>query len=150
MSARGWVYVITNKAMPGLVKVGFSMKDPDLRANELGNTGAPHSYVVEYEVMVRDPRNVEQRVHSSLSSVKEAKEWFRCTLKDAMDSIRSHVGSGMLLENVRNPAGLDESTSFPDKWTAQQSLAKAGKCHICTAPVKPSDGRCPKCFALIN
>jgi len=36
---KGWVYVITNKAMPSLVKVGFLTKDPGLRAKELGNTG---------------------------------------------------------------------------------------------------------------
>ncbi len=46
-NVRGWVYVITNAAMPGLVKVGYSLKDPSLRARGLGNTGAPHQYEVE-------------------------------------------------------------------------------------------------------
>ncbi|KFC76184.1 GIY-YIG nuclease family protein [Massilia sp. LC238] len=44
---KGWVYVITNKAIPDLVKVGYSRKDPELRAAELNNTGAPHPYMVE-------------------------------------------------------------------------------------------------------
>ncbi|HPA47526.1 MAG TPA: GIY-YIG nuclease family protein [bacterium] len=46
---KGWVYIIANKAMPGLVKVGYSMKDPELRAAELNNTGSPHPYVLETE-----------------------------------------------------------------------------------------------------
>jgi hypothetical protein len=46
---KGWVYVITNLAMPGLVKVGYSRKDPELRAAELNSTGTPHPFVVEYE-----------------------------------------------------------------------------------------------------
>jgi hypothetical protein len=35
MAIRGWVYVIFNEAMPDLVKVGYSTKDPNLRAEEL-------------------------------------------------------------------------------------------------------------------
>ena len=42
---KGWVYVISNQAMPDLVKVGFSTKDPTLRASELNHTGSPHPYV---------------------------------------------------------------------------------------------------------
>ena len=26
---KGWIYVISNKALPGLVKVGYSTKDPN-------------------------------------------------------------------------------------------------------------------------
>jgi hypothetical protein len=36
---KGWVYIISNKAMPDLVKVGFSTKDPQLRAQEFDNAG---------------------------------------------------------------------------------------------------------------
>lgn len=46
---RGWVYIITNKSMPGLVKIGYTMKDPELRAAELYNTGSPHPYKVDYD-----------------------------------------------------------------------------------------------------
>ena len=48
---KGWVYVISNKAMPGIIKVGYSNKDPKERAAELG-TGAPHPYKVEYEIEI--------------------------------------------------------------------------------------------------
>lgn len=34
---RGWVYVISNPTIPGLVKIGFSTKDPLLRAEELNH-----------------------------------------------------------------------------------------------------------------
>jgi len=37
---KGWVYVISNKAMSGLVKVGYSTKDPELRAAELSHTAS--------------------------------------------------------------------------------------------------------------
>lgn len=33
--APGWVYVLTNPAMPGLVKIGLTTKTPKARAVEL-------------------------------------------------------------------------------------------------------------------
>ena len=38
----GWVYILTNEAMPGLVKIGYTMNDPAIRAEELSSdTGVP-------------------------------------------------------------------------------------------------------------
>ena len=106
MGVRGWVYVISNKAMPDLIKVGYSLKDPDLRANELDNTGAPHPYVVEYEVLVYNPLEIEQRAHKELNDFREAKEWFRCSLGEAIDAIQKIIGDGdILLENIIGDIG---------------------------------------------
>jgi T5orf172 domain len=68
VAIRGWVYVIANQALPGLLKIGFSTKDPALRALELDSTGVPHPYVVVYDALVREPRDIEQRVHTELKS----------------------------------------------------------------------------------
>lgn len=99
---KGWVYVITNKAMPGLVKVGYSMKDPDLRAAELNNTGSPHRFVVDYETLVEEPRDVEQTVHGLLSGLRESKEWFHCSVEEAIAAIKSVVGSDAQVENFKH------------------------------------------------
>lgn len=98
---KGWVYVISNPAMPGLVKVGYSTKDPDLRAAELNHTGAPHAYVVEYEILIDEPRVVEQMTHSVLSMKHEAKEWFRCPPEEAVLAIRQVANNRGLLESFR-------------------------------------------------
>jgi len=75
MAIRGWVYVITNKSMPGLVKIGYSMKDPELRTTELG-TGSPHPYTVEYDVLVEKPQSIEQQLHTILQLVVKEKNGF--------------------------------------------------------------------------
>lgn len=85
--------------MPGLVKVGYSTKDPSLRAEELNHTGSPHPYVVEYEILTWDPRDIEQSVHSRLKEKREGKEWFRCTIEEAIVAIKDEVGKDSLLEN---------------------------------------------------
>lgn len=98
---KGWVYVITNQAMPGLVKVGYSTKDPELRAGELNHTGSPHPYLVEYELLIDEPYQVEQRTHSLLSSKREAKEWFRCSPEEAVAAIKQIAGNGAITENYK-------------------------------------------------
>ena len=84
--------------MPGLVKVGFSTKDPQVRADELNHTGIPHPYVVEYDIVVKNPYGIEQRVHSKLFAVREAKEWFRCSVAEAISAVQGVAGEGILLE----------------------------------------------------
>jgi len=84
---KGWVYIISNKAMPDMIKVGYSTKDPKERANELG-TGSPYPYQVEYEVLVDNPRKIEKLSHDILSFVNEGKEWFRCDISIALRAIK--------------------------------------------------------------
>jgi len=52
----GWVYVLTNDVMPGLVKIGYTMKDPAIRTEDLSSeTGVPIPYVVNYKALVIGP-----------------------------------------------------------------------------------------------
>jgi hypothetical protein len=98
---KGWVYVISNKAMPGLVKVGYSMKDPELRAAELNHTGSPHPYVVDYEALVEEPREVEQKSHQLLAPKREGKEWFRCSAEEAIVAVRTIATGNIQIENFK-------------------------------------------------
>ena len=98
---KGCVYVISNKGKPGLVKVGYSSKDPELRAKELDSTADPHPHVVDYEVLVVDPYKHEQIAHSRLSDKHEGKEWFRTSAEDAVYVIRSVAGNGIISEDFK-------------------------------------------------
>lgn len=98
---KGWVYIITNKAMPNLVKVGYSTKDPELRAEELHTTGVPHRFVVEYDVLVHEPRDIEQVAHNLLKNYHANKEWFNCSVETAIMEIRRAAAGKILLENNR-------------------------------------------------
>ena len=109
MLIRGWVYVIVNKAMPGLVKVGFSTKDPVLRARELDNTGAPHEYEVLYDALVEQPRDVEASVHTLLHVHREGREWFRCRADDAVRAIQQ--SAKLIFSERRSPTVPDAQES---------------------------------------
>lgn len=88
--------------MPGLIKVGYTMKDPELRAAELHHTGAPHPYNLDYDVLIENPREIEQQVHSHLKNQKEGKEWFRCTTTEAIAAIKVVAGTKAILENIKH------------------------------------------------
>ena len=90
MKTRGWVYIIVNKAMKGLIKIGYSNKDPLFRAKELESTGTAHKYQVVYDALVREPYKVERNVHSQLEEFNEDKEWFNCSIRTAIESIRKN------------------------------------------------------------
>lgn len=100
-SYKGWVYIITTETMPKLVKVGFTTKDPELRAKELTNTGNPYPHIVVYEVLVNEPRNIEQKVHKLLKNYNYKNEWFECSIETAVSVIRSVCNGTILLENCR-------------------------------------------------
>ena len=94
--SRGWVYAITNPAFAGLVKVGFTLKDPELRARELKSTGVPYEYRVEYEVFCINPKRIETEVHQALKAYNEDREWFRCDIAEAVDAIVRVAGNDAL------------------------------------------------------
>jgi hypothetical protein len=134
---RGWVYVITNKAMPDLVKVGYSTKDPTLRAKELDGTGVPHAFEVVYDALVFDPREVEQRAHKLLAEFREGKEWFRCSVAVSVRAIRDSSET------------IHQETAYRDVATPEDEITLIEICsqHGCeTPPTKAYKGH-PFCEA---
>lgn len=81
------MYIIVNKSMPGLVKVGYTDRSPAKRASELGGTGMPTPYSVAYSVRLHGARKIEQQVHRKLDKTRVGKEWFRCTVTTARSAI---------------------------------------------------------------
>lgn len=84
--------------MPGLVKVGYSMRDPELRAKELEGTGIPGSYSVAYAALFEEPRSVEQAMHIALAAFREGKEWFRCEAAAVLRHLRRAEAGPALYE----------------------------------------------------
>jgi hypothetical protein len=124
MRLRGWVYVITNEAMPGLIKIGYSMKDPWLRAAELANTGAPHPYQVVYDALTFDPRDIEQAVHERLAKNRAGREWFKCSVDEAIEVILEVSDSNdiVLIETHHRPDGSAVSTNQADRAAKRENF----------------------------
>ena len=112
---KGWVYVITNNAMPDLVKVGYSTKDPELRAKELNHTGIPHPYLVEYELLIDEPYKIEQKTHKLLSERHEGKEWFRCSPEEAVAAVKQVAEKGIITEIYKRAVRLKTEELYQEE-----------------------------------
>jgi hypothetical protein len=116
--------------MPGLVKIGYSTKDPVLRAAELGNTGAPHAYEVAYDALVESPKSVEIAVHRDLAAKREGREWFRLTVQTAIDVIQKHAGQIYLQRALAVPGReLPEAVVERCHYTPDCKQAPSRKYH---------------------
>lgn len=92
--AVGRVYVLSNKAMPGFLKIGYTMNTVEGRVKELSSaTGVPSEFIIEYQVECRDAAGVEALVHESLNNSRHSnsREFFLISLEDAVNEIRKNI-----------------------------------------------------------
>ena len=125
---KGWVYILSNKAMPNLVKVGFSTKDPELRADQLHTTGV-HCFVVEYDALVNEPFSVEQKTHALLKAYHENKEWFRCDVTTAIIAVRQAANGSIILESNKEDFSNDSVEVAQYRKAAEQGSI-SGQCNL--------------------
>lgn len=95
----GWVYVLTNPAFPGLVKIGHTGRTPEVRAAELSaGTGIPAPFVVAWAHQVTDHEALEGIVHDRLSDCRPNgnREFFRCDVAKARRVIEREAAALLL------------------------------------------------------
>jgi hypothetical protein len=88
----GQVYVITNPAWEGWVKVGMAVDAEDRAGNY--QTASPYrDYELAYVVDTPDRRATEAEAHKRLSDMFEQRnEWFKCDVEIAKRWIDSIIG----------------------------------------------------------
>lgn len=93
---QGYIYILSNKSFPNIIKIGSTMRDPIIRANELSDTSVPFPYKVEYQILTINCENLEKIVHNKLSKhrVDLEREFFNCGIKKAIDIIKETVEYG--------------------------------------------------------
>lgn len=87
-----WVYVLSNPAMPGLFKIGYTKDTPEQRAREVSKaTGVARPFEVEYAFQCFDGELLEREVHNCLENYREnsRREFFKITLKEAKYTIQT-------------------------------------------------------------
>jgi len=84
----GFIYMLSNPAMPGILKVGCTAGSVEKRAAELSSSsGVPQRYKIErmFPVYV-SPKIAERKVHFALDGcrVNDSREFFRISVDDAV------------------------------------------------------------------
>ena len=65
MNEKGVIYVLTNPAMPGMVKIGRTEQDVDNRLGQLYTTGVPLPFECAYAAKVANAGEVEKAFHKA-------------------------------------------------------------------------------------
>ena len=102
----GIVYIISNPAMPGLVKIGKT-SNLESRMRSLYSSGVPLPFRVIYAKKVKDYSFVEKKLHSGLRTHRENmnREFFRIPEEDVIN----------LLEMVQGEDVTPRNDQFDDK-----------------------------------
>lgn len=89
--ATGYIYILSNSAMPGLLKIGRTDRHPDLRARELHTTGVPQPFILEHYVEVENSILAEKKLHILLQEqgarVSTDREFFSINLHEAIAAL---------------------------------------------------------------
>lgn len=87
--SEGFVYILTNPSMPGLVKIGKTTRDVEQRANELWQTGVPTPFEVARYVFSPDCGQLELWIHARLDDFRAhgSREFFRCEVSRAIHEL---------------------------------------------------------------
>lgn len=85
----GYVYVLSNASMPGLLKIGRSIHGGKSRAQAMYQTGVPSPFVLEFEMLVDCAVTIEASVHEKLSRqrLSSSREFFAVDLLTAKHAI---------------------------------------------------------------
>ena len=88
--AEGIVYVLTNPAMPGMVKIGKTARTMDVRLGELYSTGVPLPFECAYAARVPDEGQIEQAFHLAFGPyrVNPKREFFSIEPEQAIALLR--------------------------------------------------------------
>ncbi|MBS5999391.1 MAG: GIY-YIG nuclease family protein [Haemophilus haemolyticus] len=119
----GWVYILSNPAMPGLFKVGYTDRDPFSRAKEISQaTGVPFDFIVEYQIYVSHPYELEQKTHKLLHNhrVNNNREFFNCSYEDVVETIRVAIND--LYKHIDNFVFGSESSYKTEKDILEKKL----------------------------
>ena len=120
----GCVYILTNKAMPGLVKIGFTeTQTAQARADQLYHgyndsvgTGVPVPFDVVHEEFCDSPKELETLIHQELAGLRPNKDREFFTFSDPSEAIQKLKEVHKRLPTHTNCVSSD---SLWRKWTSQ-------------------------------
>lgn len=93
-SVRGFVYVLSNPSIPGLVKIGRTDRPVEERAAELSrDSGVLEPFEIEAYFAVDDADTAENEVHRALSVYRKPdREFFLLDVKRAIGLVEEAIG----------------------------------------------------------
>ena len=96
----GCVYILTNKEMPNLVKIGQTSSPAEERAKQISiATGVPFPFQVAFALYCEQYIKLEKDIHSKLADYRlPNKEFFRYPVNDAIMELKQLYSGYLTIE----------------------------------------------------
>lgn len=107
----GYVYILSNQAYPGLLKIGYTTHDVVARAAELSAaTGVAGPFEVEYWHLTAEAEDVEREVHEHFKAVRvnQKREFFRVEIDYAIEQLERRIKAPLVSFRKTPPARTPE------------------------------------------
>lgn len=91
---KGWIYIVTNKALAGMIKLGRCDESPEFIVKKLDMSGAvPTAFQLPYMVFVSDSYMILQHIRKVLwAQQKNLRDsWFSITDEEGISLIRNQI-----------------------------------------------------------
>jgi hypothetical protein len=124
-----FVYILTNEAMPGIIKIGLTENLVTERILQLDTTSVPVPFQCYYAARVDDNKKVEKALHTAFGDfrIRPNREFFK------MDPFRvKAILEVLALEDVTPKNDL---VSSPDDIRALRVVGKTGKFRFSSANI---------------
>ena len=80
----GLVYILSHKAMPNLLKIGYTDRALKERMRELESTGVPGAFTAELYFYTDKPKVYESTLHRTFNLYRHKKEFFKIQIGDVI------------------------------------------------------------------
>ena len=87
----GIVYVLSHKAIPNLLKIGFTTRSIEERVQELSSTGVPGKYTAELYFQTDDAAQFEMLLHRVLREFRYEKEFFKVDIQTVISAVHALI-----------------------------------------------------------
>jgi hypothetical protein len=128
----GIVYILSNPAMPGLVKIGKT-KDLSARMHTLFSTGVPLPFRCVCAVKVRDCSLIESLLHDGLKTEREnlSREFFRKAEEEVVCLLKMSDGEDVtaredIFEDEEDRVAFEKATRIGQRFNFEMVDIKTG------------------------
>ncbi|BAK85237.1 hypothetical protein Gbth_075_012 [Gluconobacter thailandicus F149-1 = NBRC 100600] len=139
MPEAGWLYVLEIPALPGVVKIGRTSRDPTLRCRGVGGADCPFELVVAWKKPVPDAQAAEKQAHRMLVAKRlrradrvlghvafaRSREFYRANVQDVTSVLEVIVASRVRARSLLLAAARPgRCQPFRSGWKGRRKLAR--------------------------
>ena len=124
------IYILSNRSMPGLLKIGMTTRDPKQRIAELNTTGVPKPFEAEFVAVVDNAQMAERLLHRRLAKHRfdKGREFFKIDVKSAIAvALESLKPLEVVWELTKKTHNLPELVQESERLAREAKLKEDGQ-----------------------